>query len=74
MILFDQGLKLEQDKNVHLSEIVLYWKIVNVMLKFERIARYILNEVETGHYLISIRLYIILTILITEDGSQPYFF
>ena len=74
MILFDKGLKLEQDKNVHLSEIVLYWKIVNVILKFERIARYILNEVETSHHLISIRLYIILTILITEDGSQPYFF
>jgi hypothetical protein len=35
---------------------------------------YILNEVETSHHLISIRLYFILTILITEDGSQPYFF
>jgi hypothetical protein len=32
------------------------------------------NEVEASHHLISIRLYFILTILITEDGSQPYFF
>ena len=32
---------------------------------------FILNEVETSHILISIRLYFILTILITEDGSQP---
>jgi hypothetical protein len=33
---------------------------------------FILNEVETSHILISIRLYFILTILITEDGPQPY--
>ena len=44
------------------------------MKKFERISRYILNEVETSHHLISIRLYFVLTILITEDGSQPYLF
>ena len=37
------------------------------MYKFERMSRYILNEVETSHYLILIRLYFILTILITED-------
>ena len=30
-----------------------------------------LNEVETNHILISIRLYFILTILITEDEPQP---
>ena len=36
--------------------------------------RCILDEVESGHYLISIRLYFILTILIhTEDGLQPSF-
>jgi hypothetical protein len=34
---------------------------------------YILNEVETRHHLISIRLYFILTILITEDVPQPSF-
>jgi hypothetical protein len=32
---------------------------------------FILNEVETRHILISIRLYFILTILITEDRLQP---
>jgi hypothetical protein len=32
---------------------------------------FILNEVETSHILISIRLYFILMILITEDGLQP---
>jgi hypothetical protein len=32
---------------------------------------FILKEVETGHILISIRLYFIWTILITEDGPQP---
>jgi hypothetical protein len=37
------------------------------MYKYESIPRYILNEVETCHHLISIRLYFILTILITED-------
>jgi len=41
------------------------------MHKHEQISRRILNEVETSHHLISIRLYFILTILITEDGSQP---
>jgi hypothetical protein len=35
---------------------------------------YILNEVETSHHLISIRLYIILTILITEDDHSHNFF
>jgi hypothetical protein len=37
------------------------------MYKNERMSRYILNEVETCQHLISIRLYFILTILITED-------
>jgi hypothetical protein len=37
----------------------------------ERISMFILNEVETSHILISIRLYFILTISITEDGPQP---
>ena len=32
---------------------------------------FILKEVETSHILISIRLYFIWTILITEDGPQP---
>jgi hypothetical protein len=32
---------------------------------------FILNEVETSYILISIRLYFILTILITEDRPQP---
>jgi hypothetical protein len=41
------------------------------MYKLERIPMFILNEVETSHILISIRLYFILTILITEDGPQP---
>jgi hypothetical protein len=31
---------------------------------------YILNEVETSHYLILVRLYFILTILITEDDHN----
>jgi hypothetical protein len=44
------------------------------MYKHEHISRRILNEVETSHHLISIRLYFILTILITEDGSQASFF
>jgi hypothetical protein len=43
-------------------------------VEVERMSMYILNEVETSRHLISIRLYFILTILITEDGSQPYFF
>ena len=41
------------------------------MYKLQRISMFILNEVETSHILISIRLYFILTILITEDGPQP---
>jgi len=41
------------------------------MYMLERISMFILNEVETSHILISIRLYFILTILITEDGPQP---
>ena len=41
------------------------------MYKMEKISIVILNEVETSHILISIRLYFILTILITEDVSQP---
>jgi hypothetical protein len=44
------------------------------MYKCKSISRYILNEVETCHHLISIRLYFILTILITEDDYKPYFF
>ena len=40
------------------------------MYKFERISRYILNEVETCHHLISIRLYFMLTILITEGDHN----
>jgi hypothetical protein len=44
------------------------------MYKFERISRYILNEVETSRHLISIRLYFILTILITEDDHNHFFF
>jgi hypothetical protein len=34
---------------------------------------YILNEVETSHHLISIRLYFILTTLITEDNHNIIF-
>jgi hypothetical protein len=44
------------------------------MYKFESISRYILNEVETCHHLISIRLYFILTILITEDDHNHMLF
>ena len=40
------------------------------MYIFERMSRYILNEVETGRHLILIRLYFILTILITEDDHM----
>jgi hypothetical protein len=43
------------------------------MYKRESISRYILNEVETCHHLISIRLYFILTILITEDDHNHIF-
>ena len=41
------------------------------MYKLERVSMFILNEVEASHILTSIRLYFILTILITEDGPQP---
>jgi hypothetical protein len=34
---------------------------------------YILNEVETSQHFISIRLYFILTILITEDDDKHIF-
>jgi hypothetical protein len=44
------------------------------MYKLERISRYILNEVEASRHLISIRLYFILTILITEDDHNHIFF
>ena len=37
-------------------------------------SRCTLNEVETRHHLISIRLYFILTILITEDDRNHRFF
>ena len=40
------------------------------MYKYESMSKYILNEVETGHHLISIRLNFILTILITEDDHN----
>ena len=40
-------------------------------LYWERILMCILNQVETSHILISIRLYFILTILITEDEPKP---
>jgi hypothetical protein len=42
-----------------------------MMHKHGKMSSCILNEFETGHNLISIRLYFILTILITEDGPQP---
>jgi hypothetical protein len=40
------------------------------MYMFKRMSRYILNEVETSRHLILIRLYFILTILITEDDHM----
>ena len=40
------------------------------MYKYESLLRYILNEVETSHDLMLIRLYFILTILITEDDHN----
>ena len=43
------------------------------MYKYESISRYILNEVETYRHLISIRLYFIFTILITEDDHSHMF-
>ena len=42
--------------------------------KHYRMSRYILNEVETSHDLILIRLYFILTILITEDDHNHIVF
>jgi hypothetical protein len=42
-------------------------------VEVERMSRYFLNEVETSHHLISIRLYFILTILITEDDHNHFF-
>jgi hypothetical protein len=39
-----------------------------------RMSRYILNEVETSHHLLLIRLYFILTILITEDDHNHIVF
>jgi hypothetical protein len=42
-------------------------------VKFERISRIMLSEVETSHHLISIRLYFILTISITEDDHNHIF-
>ena len=45
-----------------------------MIYKPEKISRYILNEVETSHDLISIRLYFILTILITEDDDNQILF
>jgi len=43
------------------------------MYKGEIILRCILNEIETTHHLISIRLYFILMILMKEDGLQTSF-
>jgi hypothetical protein len=43
-------------------------------VEVERMSRYILNEVETSRHLISIRLYFILKILITEDDHNHIFF
>jgi hypothetical protein len=44
------------------------------MYKYKRMSRYILNEVKTSHHLILIRLYFILTILITEEVHNHIFF
>ena len=44
------------------------------MYTYEKMSRYILNEVETIHHLILIRLYFILTILITEDDHNHVVF
>jgi hypothetical protein len=47
----------------------------NILLWFnERMSRYFLNDVETSHHLILIRLYFILTILITEDDHNHIVF
>jgi hypothetical protein len=48
--------------------------VMQLMYKFERMSRYILNEAETSHHLILIRLYFILTILITKDDHNHIFF
>jgi hypothetical protein len=37
------------------------------------LSKFGLNDVETSHHLILIRLYFMLTILITEDGPQSSF-
>ena len=42
------------------------------MYKYERMSKYILNEVEASHHMI--RLYFILTILIKEDDHNHIFF
>jgi hypothetical protein len=42
------------------------------MYKYKRMSSYILNEVETSHQMI--RLYFILTILITEDDHNHILF
>jgi hypothetical protein len=60
-------------KIVHHSCLVSLSHKVGVLLeqeKNETMPRYILNEVETRHHLILIRLYFILTILITEDDHS----
>jgi hypothetical protein len=44
------------------------------MYKCESIPRYILNDVEKRHHLISIRFYFILAILITEDDHNHIVF
>jgi hypothetical protein len=44
------------------------------MYMYERMSRYILNEVETSHHLILFRLYFILTILITEEDHNHVVF
>jgi hypothetical protein len=65
--------------NLHISTIFLL-KANSVVItdrerdvEVERMSRYFLNEVETSHHLISIRLYFILTILITEDDHNHFF-
>jgi hypothetical protein len=52
----------------------LFASCLEVMYKYESMSRYILNEVETNHHLILIRLYFILTILITEDDHNHIVF
>jgi hypothetical protein len=42
--------------------------------KYYRMSRYIVNEVDTSHHLILIRLYFILTILIKEDDHNHIVF